>query len=70
MGFYFKDDELYQDMSKVFEELKANSYLWGSPEWLEMRKKVTAQDNLKASTTRNQRSPFKTLRNTGMAYLF
>ncbi len=70
MGFYFKDDELYQDLNAVFEELKANSYLWGSPEWLEMRKQVMAQDGVKASTTRNQRRTFKSLRNTGLEYLF
>ena len=70
MGFYFKDDELYQDLNEVFEELKANSYLWGTPEWLEMRKQVMAQEGLKASTTRNQRRTFKSLRNTGLEYLF
>ena len=69
-GFFFQGDELYADLNKVFEDLKAKSYLWGSPEWLEMRKKVMDQKGMKASTTRKQRGIFKTLRNTGMEWLF
>jgi hypothetical protein len=69
-GFYFKDDEIYNDLNDVFEELKANSYLWGTPEWLEMRKKLMEQEGKKASTTRNQRAIFKFLRGTGLEWLF
>ena len=69
-GFFFLGGELAEDLNKVFEDLKAKSYLWGSPEWLEMRKKVMEQKGMKASTTRKQRGIFKTLRNTGMEWLF
>jgi cardiolipin synthase C len=69
-GFFFLGSELAEDLNKVFEDLKAKSYLWGSPEWLEMRKKVMEQKGMKASTTRKQRGIFKTLRNTGMEWLF
>ena len=69
-GFFFQGDELYADLNKIFEDLKAKSYLWGTPEWLEMRKKVMEQKGMKASSTRKQRGIFKTLRNTGMEWLF
>ncbi|MFW2440381.1 MAG: phospholipase D-like domain-containing protein, partial [Arenicellales bacterium] len=68
-GFYFKDEELYQDLDVVFDKLKSNSYLWGSDEWLEMRKKLMQQKGIKASTTRKQRGIFKFLRATGADWL-
>jgi phosphatidylserine/phosphatidylglycerophosphate/cardiolipin synthase-like enzyme len=68
-GFYFKDDELYQDLGIVFEQLKSRSYLWGSEEWLEMRKHLMQQKGIKASTTRKQRGIFKIMRVTGIDWL-
>ncbi len=68
-GFYFKDDELYQDLGVVFEQLKSRSYLWGSEEWLEMRKRLMQQKGIKASTTRKQRGIFKFMRVTGIDWL-
>ena len=53
-----------------FELLKSQSYLWGSPEWLEMRRKIMDQDGIKPMTVRNQRAVFKTLRKTGLEYYF
>jgi len=69
-GFYFKDEELSEDLNKIFEDLKAKSYRWGSPEWLEMRKKVMELSGIKASSARKQRGIFKTLRATGMQWYF
>jgi len=69
-GFYFKGDELSANLDKVYEGLKARSYLWGSPEWLEMRKQLMAQDSSKASTTRKQRGLYKSLDATGLKKLF
>jgi hypothetical protein len=36
MGFFYKSDEVQQDLVDIFEDLKADSYRWGSPEWLEL----------------------------------
>jgi cardiolipin synthase C len=69
-GYFFTGDELSENLKTVFEALKARSYLWGSPEWLEMRKNVMAQDGVKASSTRKQRELYNTLRSTGMKKLF
>jgi putative cardiolipin synthase len=70
MGFYFKDKNLAKDLIQVFESLKANSYPWGTKEWLQMRKTLMSQDGMKASTTRKQRGIFKTARSTGVHWLF
>ncbi len=40
MGYFFKSEELIADLIKEFELLKSQSYIWGSPEWLEMRDAV------------------------------
>lgn len=65
-GFFFKGDQLAADLKKVFADLKAKSYRWGNPEWLEMRKQLMVQDSSKASTTRKQRGLYKSLSATGL----
>ena len=70
MGFYFVDAELSGDLIRVFEELKAMSLLWGSPEWLEMRKRLVESGGFKGFTTRSQRWRYKMLKNTGLIWLF
>jgi phosphatidylserine/phosphatidylglycerophosphate/cardiolipin synthase-like enzyme len=70
MGFFFAGEELRQDLIEDFELLKSESYLWGSPEWLEMRRQVMKLDGIKGASVRNQRSIFRTLRATGLEYQF
>ena len=70
MGFYFVDAELSGDLNRVFEELKAISLLWGSPEWLEMRKRLVESGGFKGFTTRSQRWRYKMLKNSGLIWLF
>ncbi|MEN8206159.1 MAG: phospholipase D-like domain-containing protein [Pseudomonadota bacterium] len=69
MGFFYKSDRVKQDLIDIFEYLKADSYRWGSPEWLEMRKQVIDHGGIKGWTTRYQRSIFKLLRTTGIDWL-
>ena len=66
MGFFFKDKELAQVLDADFELLKSRSYLWGSPEWLELRRKVFELDGMKGSTSENQRTIYKGLRIIGL----
>ena len=40
MGFFYQDDELHNDLVKIFDLLKSTSYRWGTPEWLQMRKRA------------------------------
>ena len=63
-------EEIAADVKANTEYLIGVSYKWGSPEWLEMRKRLMAQDDRKASTTRKQRGLYKTLKNTGLQWFF
>ena len=69
MGFFFSSPELREDLLKVFNELEATSYRWGSPEWLQMRKEIMESKSSKAGPARKQRGTYKTLRVTGLEYL-
>ncbi|MBT8438566.1 MAG: phospholipase, partial [Gammaproteobacteria bacterium] len=69
LGFFFLGDGVRQELDDVFEYLKSTSYRWGTPEWLEMRKKVMESDSSKASPARKQRGIFKTVRGLGLEYL-
>jgi phosphatidylserine/phosphatidylglycerophosphate/cardiolipin synthase-like enzyme len=70
MGFFFKSDGLTDDLLQDFELLKSKSYQWGSPEWLEMRRKVIDYGGIKGRTTKNQRSIYRFLRGTGLKWYF
>ena len=69
LGFFFQGDEVRDELDDVFEQLKDTSYRWGSPEWLQMRKKVMQSESSKAGPARNQRSIYKTVRALGLEYL-
>ena len=70
MGFFFESEGLADEIRENTEYLIGLSYRWGSPEWLEMRKTMMGQDDSKASTTRKQRGLYKTLKNTGLQWIF
>ncbi len=69
LGFFFLGDEIRDELADVFEQLKAASYRWGSPEWLEMRRRVMESDSSKAGPARKQRGIYKTLRALDLEYL-
>ncbi len=69
MGFFFQSRPAQDKLSDIFEQLKATSYRWGSPEWLQMRDKVMAIKGLKGWTTRNQRFIYRFLHATGLDWL-
>jgi len=69
LGFFFLGDEVRDELADVFEQLKATSYRWGTPEWLEMRRKVMESDSSKAGPARRQRGIYKTVRALGLEYL-
>ena len=69
MGFFIQSDELNKDLNEVFEALKKTSYRWGSPEWLQMRKKLMDSDSDKAGAAKRQHGTFKTIRALGLEYL-
>ena len=69
LGFFFLGDGVRQELDDVFQWLKSTSYRWGTPEWLEMRRKVMESDSKKAGPARKQRGIFKTVRGLGLEYL-
>ena len=66
MGFFFHDKELAADLHQDFELLKSRSYRWGSPEWLEFRRRVFEMGGLKGNTAESQRGIYKSLKAVGL----
>ena len=69
MGLVLQSGEVIQDLENNFDRLKADSYRWGSPEWLQMRKELMKAGGMKGRTTRQQRSIYKSMRATGLEWL-
>ena len=63
MGFFYRSEAVRDDMVEIFEHLKSVSQRWGTPEWLEMRRKTMEGDSKKASPARKQRGIYKTIEN-------
>jgi len=70
MGYFFKSDPLAAELNKAFEYLVERSYLWGSPEWLEMRRRTVDIKGAKGWSTKHQRKVYKTLKATGLHWWF
>ena len=70
MGYFFKSDPLAEELNDAFDQLIKTSYRWGSPEWLELRRKTTEIKGMKGFSTRHQRKVYKTLKATGLHWLF
>jgi len=69
MGFFFLDPGLAADVHASFDDLVSISYLWGSPEWFQLRKEVMAIKGTKGKTTKRQRNWYKFFKNTGIIWL-
>jgi len=70
MGFFFRSEELAEDINDNTDYLISLSYRWGSPEWLEMRQRMRELDGSKASAVRKQRGLYKTIKKTGLIWWF
>lgn len=70
MGYFFKSDPLAKELNEAFEYLVERSYRWGSPEWLELRRKSIDAKGMKGWSTKHQRKIYKTLKATGLHWLF
>jgi len=69
MGFFIKNEQVIGEMVDTFETLKASSYRWGTPEWLQMRKETMKIKGMKGWSTRNQPFIYRFLRATGLYWL-
>ena len=70
MGYFFDSAELANDIAENTDYLISLSYRWGSPEWLEMRRQLMELGGKKGYTVRHQRGIYKTIKNTGLMWLF
>ena len=70
MGYFFESAELIDDLLTEFELLKSQSYLWGSPEWLQMRQQMRATKSAKGKWAKRQRSTFRRLYASGLHWQF
>jgi phosphatidylserine/phosphatidylglycerophosphate/cardiolipin synthase-like enzyme len=70
MGYFFKSDPLANELNEAFEYLVETAYRWGSPEWLELRRKTIDARGMKGWSTKHQRKVYKTLKATGLHWLF
>ncbi|WP_244431080.1 phospholipase D-like domain-containing protein [Simiduia agarivorans] len=70
MGFYFDSPEVIKALQKEFDFLKSQSLRWGTPEWLEMRQKIIQAGGMKGYSTKQQRLLYKTMKGTGLIWLF
>lgn len=70
MGYFIRSEALTGQLNAAFEQLQALSYRWGSPEWLDMRRQVAAKGGMKGISTTRQRTVYKTLKATGLIWLF
>ncbi len=70
MGYFFKSDPLANELNEAFDYLVKMSYRWGSPEWLELRHKTIDTKGMKGWSTKHQRKVYKTLKATGLHWLF
>jgi putative cardiolipin synthase len=70
MGYFFKSEPLAKELNEAFDHLVEMSCLWGSPEWLELRRKTRDIGGMKGFSTKHQRKVYKTLKVTGLHWWF
>ncbi|MCP4768039.1 MAG: phospholipase [Gammaproteobacteria bacterium] len=68
MGYFLSGEEVKDELLDIFEGLKQDSYLWGSPEWLEMRDKLRRTGSSKGGRAHRQRKTYDSLRNSGLKW--
>ncbi len=69
-GYFIESEAIIAELNAEFENLKAKSYLWGTPEWLEMRGRLMADKMKKSRSIRMQRTMFKVSRRLGLIWLY
>lgn len=70
MGFVFESEGLTRDIEANTDYLISISYRWGSVEWLELRARMSELLGNKGFSTKHQRGLYKTLKNSGLIWLF
>ncbi|MCP4331613.1 MAG: phospholipase [Gammaproteobacteria bacterium] len=68
MGYFLRGVEVKSQLLEIFETLKQDSYLWGSPEWLEMRDQLRRSGTTKGGRGHRQRKTYDGLRNSWLKW--
>ena len=68
MGYFLQGTEVKNQLLEIFETLKQDSYLWGSPEWLEMRDQLRRSGTSKGRWVHRQRKTYNGLRNSWLKW--
>jgi len=68
MGYFLRGTEVRSQLLEIFEKLKRDSYLWGSPEWLEMRDRLRRSGTAKGGWVHRQRKTYNGLRNSWLKW--
>ena len=68
MGYFLRGVEVKNQLLEIFEKLKRDSYLWGSPEWLEMRDQLRRSGTSKGGWVHRQRKTYDGLRNSWLKW--
>ena len=69
-GYFFQSPALAGELVAEFEALKRRSLRWGSPEWIEMRRRVIDAGGTTGLTTRWQRAIHGLSKITGLHWLY
>jgi len=70
MGFFFSNPELRDELRGDADILKQRALLWGTPEWLALRRQVADAGDIKGWATRHQRFIYKALIGLGLVWQF
>lgn len=70
VGFFFESPQLIAELQAGYDLLVEQSYQWGSPQWLEMRRQIIAQGGSKGRTTKFQRAIYKWSKWLGLIWQF
>ncbi len=70
MGFFVRSPALSQELLESYNYFKSRSYLWGSPEWLAMRRIVMESDTSRGQKTKSQRRHANFLKSSGLVKQF
>lgn len=69
-GYFIESEAINAQLNSEFDRLKQQSYQWGSPEWLEMRKQLMARKGMRARAVNMQRSLYKLSKRLGLIWLY
>lgn len=69
IGFFTVGEHPSEELNAEFEKLIKISYRWGTPEWLEMRRRLMQAGGSKSTMTRMQRTIYKLIKSLHLEWM-